>query len=109
QLAPQNTPVPFVNQFRRPPVLTPSARGVDGAGPFVRYRLHEKFGQATIVPGLLTTVAGYNGIFPGPTIKVPQGTRAEVRISNALNVSPLHGGPFSTVTHLHGSASLPQY
>ena len=109
KLAPENTPVPFVNLFRRPPVLLPSARGVDSAGPFVRYRLTERFGRVNIVPGLLTTVAGYNGIFPGPTIKVPQGTRAEVRISNALSVSPLHGGPFSTVTHLHGSASLPQY
>jgi spore coat protein A len=108
-LAARNTPVPYANVFRRPPVLLPSSQGQDAVGPFARYRLTQKLGRANIVPGLLTTVAGYNGIFPGPTIRVPQGTRSEVRISNALNVSPLHGGTFSTVTHLHGSPSLPQY
>lgn len=110
RLAPANTPTPFTSLFRRPPVLLPSAQGVDGAGPYVRYRLTQVLGQVGIVPGLTTTIAGYNGIFPGPTIRVPQGTRAEVRISNALGaVSPVHGQTFSTVTHLHGSASLPQY
>jgi spore coat protein A len=109
KLAAKNTPVPFTNLFRRPPVLMPAERGIDEAGPYARYRLTQKLGQASLVPGLTTTIAGYNGIFPGPTIKVPQGTRTEVRISNALTVSAVHGGAFSTVTHLHGSASLPQY
>ncbi|MDT4992476.1 MAG: hypothetical protein QOH97_2368 [Actinoplanes sp.] len=109
KLAARNTPTPYTNMFRRPPVLMPSEQGVDAHGPFHRYRLTQKLGQASIVPGLLTTVAGYNGIYPGPTIRVPQGTRSEVRIANTLTASPLHGGQFSTVTHLHGSASLPQY
>jgi FtsP/CotA-like multicopper oxidase with cupredoxin domain len=109
KLAPKNTPTPYTNLFRRPPVLTPTAAGVDELGPFQRYRLTQKLGQASVVPGLTTTVAGYNGIFPGPTIKVNQGTRAEVRIANRLTVNRLNGLPFSTVTHLHGSASLPQY
>jgi spore coat protein A len=108
-LAAKNTPMPYTNLFRRPPVLMPSVQGVDDKGPFHRYRLTQKIGQASIVPGLLTTIAGYNGIFPGPTLKVPQGTRAEVRIANALGSHPLYKGEFSTVTHLHGSASLPQY
>jgi spore coat protein A len=109
KLAAKNTPVPFVNLFRRPPVLMPTEQGADAEGRYARYRLTQRLGQANIVPGLRTTIAGYNGIFPGPTIKVPQGTRTEVRICNALDVSPVHGGAFSTVTHLHGSASLPQY
>jgi spore coat protein A, manganese oxidase len=109
KLAPKNTPVPYQNPFRRPPVLLPSEQGVDEQGPFVRYRLTQKLGRAKIVPGLKTTVTGYNGIFPGPTIRVDQGTRAEVRIANWLGTSPVHGGIFNTVTHLHGSASLPQY
>jgi spore coat protein A len=108
-LAPKNTPVPYTAPFRRPPVLLPAAQGTDATGPFAHYRLTQKLGLASIVPGLTTTIAGYNGIFPGPTIRVPQGTRTEVRISNALNTSPFHAGQFSTVTHLHGSASLPQY
>jgi len=109
KLAPKNTPKPYTNLFRRPPVLTPAAAGVDATGPFQRYRLTQKLGSASIVPGLVTTVAGYNGIFPGPTIRVNQGTRTEVRIANKLTVNRLNGLPFSTVTHLHGSASLPQY
>jgi len=108
-LSPANTPVLYANLFRRPPVLMPVETGQDAQGKYAKYRLTQKVGQQNIVPNLLTTVAGYNGIFPGPTIKVPQGTRSEVRIANALSVSPLHPGPFSTVTHLHGSASLPQY
>jgi spore coat protein A, manganese oxidase len=109
KLAAKNTPTPYTNMFRRPPVLMPSETGEDEKGKYARFRLTQKLGQASIVPGLLTTVAGYNGIFPGPTLKLQQGTRAEVRIANALTVSPLHGGQFSTVTHLHGSASLPQF
>ncbi|MEU7903567.1 multicopper oxidase domain-containing protein [Actinoplanes sp. NPDC049118] len=108
-LAAKNTPTPYTNMFRRPPVLMPTEQGVDDKGPFHRYRLTQKIGQASILPGLTTKIAGYNGIFPGPTIKVPQGTRAEVRIANALGAHPLYKGEFSTVTHLHGSASLPQY
>lgn len=109
KLAAKNRPVPYTNLFRRPPVLLPSEQGVDAQGPYQRYRLTQKLGQANILPGLTTTIAGYNGIFPGPTIKVPQGTRTEVRIANALTVNRISGRPFSTVTHLHGSASLPQY
>ncbi|MEU4242039.1 multicopper oxidase domain-containing protein [Actinoplanes sp. NPDC026619] len=109
KLASKNTPTPYTNMFRRPPVLMPFEEGADEQGPFQRYRLTQKLGAASIVPGLTTTIAGYNGIFPGPTIKVNQGTRTEVRIANKLTVNRINGLPFSTVTHLHGSASLPQY
>ncbi|MEV6298538.1 multicopper oxidase domain-containing protein [Actinoplanes sp. NPDC051861] len=109
KLSTKNTPTPYTNMFRRPPVLTPVAEGVDDYGPFQKYRLTQKEGRASILPGLTTTIAGYNGIFPGPTIRVPRGTRSEVRIANALTVNRVSGNPFSTVTHLHGSASLPQY
>jgi spore coat protein A len=75
KLASKNTPVPFANLFRRPPVLMPTETGVDEQGKFAKYRIAEKLGQQSIVPGLLTTVAAYNGMFPGPTIRVSQGTR----------------------------------
>jgi spore coat protein A len=113
KLAPQNTPVPYAGKFRRPPELLPYETGDydgDPARPFAKYALTQKLGQANFVPGLQTTVAGYNGIFPGPTIRIPQGTRAEVRIRNAFPTKGLlHSAEFRTVTHLHGSASLPQY
>ncbi|MDJ0339902.1 multicopper oxidase domain-containing protein [Cryobacterium sp. PH31-O1] len=112
-LAPQNMPVPYAGVFRRPPVLAPFQTGFDDGDPdrpFARYALTEKLGQAQFVPGLSTTIAGYNGIFPGPTIRAVQGTRCEVRIRNALPAKGLlHTNAFRTVTHLHGSASLPQY
>lgn len=113
QLASRNMPVPYAAVFRRPPELIPYETGFDDGDPqrpYARYALTQKTGRAQIVPGLYTTVAGYNGIFPGPTIRVAQGTRTELRVRNALPArSFLHGGSFNTVTHLHGSASLPQY
>ena len=112
-LAPQNMPVPFAGVFRRPPELLPFETGFDDgdpARPYARYALTQKLGQAQFVPGLSTTVAGYNGIFPGPTIRATQGTRIEVRMRNALPATGLlTPDGFNTVTHLHGSASLPQY
>ncbi|XAS68575.1 multicopper oxidase domain-containing protein [Micrococcaceae bacterium Sec5.7] len=112
-LAPRNMPVPYRGIFRRPPVLAPFATGLDDgdpARPFARYALTQKLGRAQFVPGLMTTLAGYNGIFPGPTIRARQGTRIEVRIRNAFpGPGLLYPGAFKTVTHLHGSASLPQY
>ena len=113
QLAPQNTPIPYAGIFRRPPVLAPFATGFDDgdpARPFARYALTQKLGQAQFVPGLKTTLAGYNGIFPGPTILATQGTRVEVRIRNDFpRPGLLYPQAIETVTHLHGSASLPQY
>ena len=111
-LAPGNTPVPYAGVFRRPPELVPYETGFDDgdpARPFARYALTQKLGRP-VPPGLTTTLAGYNGIFPGPTIRASQGTRAEVRIRNAFPpLGLLQPGAFNTVTHLHGSASLPQY
>jgi spore coat protein A len=58
---------------------------------------------------LTTPVFGYDGVFPGPRIEVNQGTRAVVRQRNHLpSVGPL-GSPNMTSTHLHGSASLPEF
>ena len=109
-LAPRNTPVPYAGVFVRPPELKPYEVGVDDAGPFAKFAITAQLGQARILPGLSTTVAGYNGIFPGPTIRASQGTRAEVRIRNALPGTGLvYPQAIDISTHLHGSPSLPQY
>jgi spore coat protein A, manganese oxidase len=103
-------PVPYTAVFRRPPVLLPYQSGEDAAGRFERYAVTEKLGRQRILPGVDTTVAGFNGIFPGPTIRARQNVRTEVRVRNRLPARGLlHGLPFKTVTHLHGSPSLPQY
>ena len=64
-----------------------------------------------ILPGLSTPVAGYNGIFPGPTIRAKRGTRIELRMRNGFPEAPglLLPQRTDTSTHLHGSPSLPQY
>jgi FtsP/CotA-like multicopper oxidase with cupredoxin domain len=52
-------------------------------------------GTKEILPGKLTTIWGYNGMYPGPTIKARTGRRTVVRQLNNLQESMsvhLHGG-----------------
>lgn len=111
RLAAQNTPRPFRAFLPIPTVLRPERTGVDADG--VRhstYKIRQTAGTARILPGLTTPVLGYNGVFPGPTIEVAQGTRATVRMWNKLpTFHPQFGYLLDTSTHLHGSASLPQF
>ena len=110
RLAPQNRPVPFRGVFMRPPELVPFETGVDDEGPFERYAVTARLDRLNVVPGLMTTVAGYNGIFPGPTIRAKRGTRAELRVRNAFPEAGLiYPQAIELSTHLHGSPSLPQY
>ncbi|HET7474926.1 MAG TPA: multicopper oxidase domain-containing protein [Dermatophilaceae bacterium] len=113
-LAAKNTPVPYRGTFVRPPELQPYEtvfEGGDPSRPIQHFAVDQQLGLAHILPGLTTTVAGYNGIFPGPTIRATQGTRIELRMRNGFPASPglLLPQRIDTATHLHGSASLPQY
>ncbi|MGH3357100.1 MAG: multicopper oxidase family protein, partial [Nocardioidaceae bacterium] len=104
-------PLPFRARFRKPPVLRPwtSTRAPDGVW-VDHFRLTMREGTANIVPGMTTTVFGYNGLAPGPTINVRRCRRASVRIRNHLPArNPVGGDEFTTSVHLHGSGSLPQY
>ena len=58
---------------------------------------------------LKTPVFGYDGVFPGPRIELNQGTPAVVRQRNHLPAVGPFGQPNKTSTHLHGSASLPEF
>jgi spore coat protein A len=111
RLAARNMPAPFRTPLTIPPVLSPEKTERDADGRLVSsYRIKQLQGKANIVPGLSTTIFGYNGIFPGPTVSVEQGTRINLRMDNYLPVfNPLDGQVFNTSTHLHGSASLPQF
>src|SRR3990170_1209683 len=104
-------PVPFRSGFVRPPVLQPvkSVRDRDGVWTD-HFALTMRRGTAEVVPGMVTPVFGYNGIAPGPTIKIRRGRRAVIRFRNQLPaVHPTLGHEFTTSVHLHGSASLPQF
>ncbi|HET7822277.1 MAG TPA: multicopper oxidase domain-containing protein [Ornithinibacter sp.] len=114
RLAPQNVPVPYRGVFRRPPELVPYATTFDDgdpARPVEHYAVTQRLGRMDVLPGLSTPVAGYNGIFPGPTIRARRGTRIELRMRNGFPEAPglLLPQRTDTSTHLHGSPSLPQY
>jgi spore coat protein A len=64
------------------------------------YELRQREGRAEILPGLDTTVWGYDGIFPGPTIEARSGRRVVVHQRNEL--------PVPTVVHLHGGVTPPE-
>lgn len=112
ELSDADFPTPFTSAFARPPVLRPANWEYDQTGKLVRQYFHLTARETTakILPRLTTRLWGYNGIVPGPTIKVDRGVEAVVRVRNRLPPAhPLFGHEFTTSTHLHGSASLPQY
>lgn len=113
-LDPAQMPVPFRAQFLRSPVLAPYATGYDpeDESRINYYSLTQSVGTASMLPNrnLVTPILGYNGIFPGPTLKMDRWTKASVRVRNQLPAThPTHGHNLYTSTHLHGSSSLPQF
>jgi spore coat protein A len=88
---------PFARDLPIPPVLRPvaSSRSLE------KYVIVEKPGTAEILPGLNTPILGYNGLYPGPTIKATRGRAVEVRHIN-------QSGRDMTV-HLHGGVTPPQW
>lgn len=112
RLSPGDMPRPFQCAFSQAPVLEPRASGTDptDGAPVQYYTLTEQAATARILPRMSTPVLGYNGLFPGPTISVDQGTKVVLRIRNQLPAThATDGHALSTSTHLHGSASRPQY
>jgi spore coat protein A len=106
RLAPSEMPDPFTVPFAVPPVLAPEFRTANHD----YYRIKQVETKAEILPGKLTTIWGYNGITPGPTIMNQQGRAAVVQMSNDLPaVHPDLRYEVWTSTHLHGSCSKPQY
>ena len=111
-LDPREMPRPFRTPFVQAPILRPDGSATDSAdgAPVKYFSVAEKAASAAILPRLKTPILGYNGIFPGPTISVDQGTKVVLRVRNQLPAQhPLDGHLLYTSTHLHGSASLPQY
>jgi spore coat protein A, manganese oxidase len=99
-------PEPFTVPFAQPPVLRP----VHTTATTAYYDLEQRQFAAEILPGLETTCWGYNGVTPGPTVVARRGQQAVMRQVNSLpGVHPSLRYEVWTSTHLHGSASLPQY
>jgi FtsP/CotA-like multicopper oxidase with cupredoxin domain len=110
-------PKPYATKFAHQQVLSPYNKVRDADGQWCHYYdVTAKPGSASLVPGLTTPVLGYTGNaatggqVPGPLIKVDQGTRVVLTMHNKLpGIHPTFGTPLKISTHLHGSASLPQY
>jgi spore coat protein A len=90
--APSPPVVPFQAPFRTPPVLAPTRADADTD----YYEITMRRAVVEILSGRPTTIWGYNGEFPGPTIKARSGRRVVVRQTNDLpDATPsvhLHGG-----------------
>jgi FtsP/CotA-like multicopper oxidase with cupredoxin domain len=111
-LSDRDFPKRYTYPFRRPPVLKPYKPNTkDSYGRTVEnYVVTARPARAKILERLETPIYAYNGMFPGPTIQVQQGTAVTMRVRNKLPVTnPISGESFATSTHLHGSASLPQF
>jgi FtsP/CotA-like multicopper oxidase with cupredoxin domain len=111
-------PKPYAVAFHRQQLLKPYRKAYDSDGaPVHYYDVTAKPGTANLVAGLSTPLLGYTGEpagsggqVPGPLIKVDQGTKIVMTMHNQLpGVHPTFGTPLKISTHLHGSASLPQY
>ena len=84
--------VPFEAVFRTPPVLAPTRVEADAD----YYEMTMRPAVVEILPGRSTTIWGFNGQFPGPTIKARRGRPVVIRQTNQLpDAKPavhLHGG-----------------
>ena len=109
-------PAPFQNPLTLPPDLAP----VRSDATTDYYQITMQQAPVQIVPGLPPTqIFGYNGITPGPTIRVKRGATTGggaptrdvvVRQINALpQTHPTLRYTTNTSVHLHGNASLPQF
>ena len=58
------------------------------------YTIVQSVSRLEIIPGYKTTIWGYNGTFPGPTIVSASGRQTVVNHTNGI--------PVPTVVHLHG-------
>lgn len=96
---------PFVDALRIPPVLTPAVRGKTHF-----YTLTMKAGLSKLHRDLPTTIVwGFNGLYPGPTIRAFKGQPVVVRQINHLPDHRGHDGmeaPLPAV-HLHGAHVSP--
>jgi FtsP/CotA-like multicopper oxidase with cupredoxin domain len=80
---------PYEADLQLPPTLAPVSPDT--------YALTIREGRAEIIPGEFTPVYGYDGIYPGPTIRVRKDATTTVRVTNGL--------PFHQNIHLHGGVT----
>lgn len=94
------TPIPpTLPPFQVPLPITPILAPTSTDATTDYYDITMQIGQKEIIPGRLTTIWGYNGMYPGPTIRAKRNRRVIIRQVNNLPESMsvhLHGGHTST-------------
>lgn len=93
-------PSPQIPRFVRPLAVPPVLRPVRSTATTDYYEVTQREAQVEILPGLPTTIWGYNGLFPGPTFRVRSGRTIVVRHTNLL--------PDGVVVHQHGGVTPPE-
>ncbi len=93
----QPAPSPLVPRFTRALVIPPVIRPVRRTATTDFYEVTQKEARVEILPGLQTTVWGYEGMFPGPTFRVRRGREIVVKQNNLL--------PDGVVVHQHGGVT----
>ena len=86
--------VPLPAPYRVPLPIPAVARPVRTENGADVYEITQRVADVEILPGLRTTIWGYDGTFPGPTFETRTGRPVVVRHTNRL--------PVPTVAHLHG-------
>jgi spore coat protein A, manganese oxidase len=87
----------FQLPLRVPPILQPVRADVHTDF----YEIIQRQEQVNILPGKFTTIWGYDGLFPGPTIKAKRDRRVVIRYTNRLTVP--------TSVHLHGGSTASEF
>ena len=106
QLSAADFPKLYTAVITKTPAATPTMVG--GVAHY-DFTLRREPAVQILTGSLKTPVFGYDGVFPGPRIELDRGTPAVVRQRNQLPAVGPFGSPARTSTHLHGSASLPEY
>jgi spore coat protein A, manganese oxidase len=86
---------PFRRDLPRIPTLLPERR----TRTQDVYELTIRDGMAEVLPGFETPIYGYDGVYPGPTIRARRGREVVIRQRNALS--------FESNVHLHGGSVPP--
>ena len=90
-----------VREFTVPLPIPPVLKPVRSDATTDYYEIVQQEAWAEIIPGLRTRIRGYNGSFPGPTIRACRGRTTVVTHTNKLGVP--------SVVHLHGGVTRPEF
>ncbi|GAA4071570.1 multicopper oxidase family protein [Actinomadura miaoliensis] len=87
--------------FSRPLLVPKTAVPVHQSSTTDYYDMAIREASALILPGFRTWIFGYDGLFPGPTVRASVGRRVVIRQRNRLRRN--------VVVHLHGGLVAPEY